>query len=309
MGTRVTLTVEHPRPEAQLARGAALIRDYENRLSANLPSSEIARINQMAGVQPVAVDPVVYRLVREAVLVSRSRAGFNAAIGPLVQLWRIGFEDAQIPERTAIDSCRELSDPDRIELDDAHSSVFLGRPGMKLDLGAIAKGWIADAIKQVWQAEGVPSGVIDLGGNVLTLGTAPHADRRWRVGVQAPFAQRGRPLGVLSLPACSVVTSGVYERSLEARGRAWHHILDPRTGYPLETGLVAVTAVSSLSTTAEIWSTIAFFNGAQATEQLVPPGLKIGFVFISGQRTVRLSSNLADAFELVDDSYRVVTPD
>lgn len=64
MGTRVTLTVEHPRPEAQLARGAALIRDYENRLSANLPSSEIARINQMAGVQPVAVDPVVYRLVR-----------------------------------------------------------------------------------------------------------------------------------------------------------------------------------------------------------------------------------------------------
>ncbi len=70
-----------------------------------------------------------------------------------------------------------------------------------------------------------------------------------------------------------------------------------------------MTAVSSLSTTAEIWSTIAFFNGAQATEQLVPPGLKIGFVFISGQRTVQLSSNLADAFELVDDSYRVVTPD
>ena len=163
MGTRVTLTVEHPRPEAQLARGAALIRDYENRLSANLPSSEIARINQMAGVQPVAVDPVVYRLVREAVLVSRSRAGFNAAIGPLVQLWRIGFEDAQIPERTAIDSCRELSDPDRIELDDAHSSVFLGRPGMKLDLGAIAKGWIADAIKQTG-SNLVPTTVVNMGG-------------------------------------------------------------------------------------------------------------------------------------------------
>ena len=285
LGTRVTLTVEHPRPEAQLARGAALIRDYENRLSANLPSSEIARINQMAGVQPVAVDPVVYRLVREAVLVSRSRAGFNAAIGPLVQLWRIGFEDAQIPERTAIDSCRELSDPDRIELDDAHSSVFLGRPGMKLDLGAIAKGWIADAIKQVWQAEGVPSGVIDLGGNVLTLGTAPHADRRWRVGVQAPFAQRGRPLGVLSLPACSVVTSGVYERVLEVDGRRYHHMLDPLTGHPFDTDLASVTIVAASSMTADLWATIAQRDGLAGGYEAVSAerGLEAVFVATDGR--------------------------
>lgn len=306
LGTRITLTAKHPDPGGQLARAIGIIGRYEALLSANLASSEVSRVNQSAGIEPVEVSPAAYGLIREAVLVSRSGKGFNAAIGPLVQLWRIGFDDARRPSSKAIETCLGLSDPNRIVFDDDKRSVFLERPGMRLDLGAIAKGFIADAIKQAWADAGVERGVIDLGGNIATLGQGPRPDGRWRIGVQTPFAERGRPLGVLTLPACSAVTSGVYERVLKARGGDWHHILDPRTGYPLRTDLLGVTAITALSTTAEIWSTIGFCNGPQATLQMVPAGLRVGFVFVFDHQTVRLCpGELAADFTLIDDGYQV----
>lgn len=304
LGTRVTLMVDAPDPDALLGRTVAFVGEYEELLSANLSSSEIGRINQAAGIAPVEVSPAGYRLVRESVLVSRSDKGFNVAIGPLVQAWRIGFDDAREPSAGEVEKARQLIDPQQIRLDDDAHSVFLERVGMRLDLGAIAKGYIADAIAEVWRrAPGFRRGVIDLGGNVVTVGRSPHPDGRWRVGVQSPLADRGHSLGTLALPACSVVTTGSYERTHTANGRTWHHILDPRTGYPLETDLVSVTAVTASSTTAEIWSTIGFFNGARATLELIPPGLEIGFVFVTRDRTIHLSPGLADSFTLTDDGY------
>ncbi len=308
LGTHVTLSVEASRPDPALARAARLIGDYEALLSANSASSEVSRINQAAGAEPVLVNPIAYRLIRDAVVISRSKKGFNAAIGPLVQLWRIGFDDAHRPDPKAIASCLELTDPTQIKLDDARRSVFLRHPGMRLDLGAIAKGYIADAIKQAWQDEGVESGVIDLGGNILTVGPGPRPGEYWHIGVQKPFAERGRPLGVLRLPPCSVVTSGIYERSLTTPQGSWHHILDPRTGYPLQTDLLAVTAIAAVSTTAEIWSTIGFFNGPQATAKLIPPGLRIGFVFVFEDRTVLVGlETLGVTFTLTETSHAVVS--
>ena len=128
-----------------------------------------------------------YTLVRQAVELSRQHFGFNALIGPLVKLWHIGFTNAHVPEQSAINERLALIDPEAVICNDADFSVLLKVTGMELDLGAIAKGYIADRIQDYWEAFGQRAGMINLGGNLLMVGTSPlHPDGQWRVGIKIP---------------------------------------------------------------------------------------------------------------------------
>jgi len=182
----------------------------------------------------------------------------NITIGPLVQTWRIGFSDAHLPSPEQIKQGLSLTDSHFIQLDKTRSRVFLEKKGMKLDLGALAKGYIADKIKLYLQGEGVTSALINLGGNVLTIGENKATHRAWRIGIQNPKLSRGKHLAVLSITNQSVVTSGTYERTLKVKGKTYHHILDRKTGYPIENQLVSLTIVSDKSVDGEIWTTRLF---------------------------------------------------
>ncbi len=183
----------------------------------------------------------------------------NIAIGPLVQTWRIGFNDAKVPTPAEIKTALALIDPANIRLDDAAHSVYLTKPGMAIDLGALAKGYFADLIRDYLGAQGVKTALINLGGNVVVMGpNAKHADGDWRVGLQDPVKPRGQFKLVLKLQNKSVVTSGIYERQLTADGHTYHHILDTRTGYPVDTDVVSLTIVSDSSLDGELWTTRLF---------------------------------------------------
>ncbi|WP_225048681.1 FAD:protein FMN transferase [Lacticaseibacillus kribbianus] len=266
MGTVITLWVQAEEADTLLDQAEATLIEDEHRFSANADDSDLAAVNRAAGVQPVAVAPDLFALIRigrEQSLVPHS--ALDIAIGPLVQTWRIGFANARHPDAAEIAAKLPLVDPAAIELDEAARTVFLPVPGMKLDLGALAKGFFADQITAMWQTAGATAGFIDLGGNVKTFGQAPdHEDGAWRVGIQNPFLPRGNQALTLRIQDRSLVTSGIYERSLTWHGRRFHHVLDRHTGYPIATDLASITIVSAQSLDGELWTTHLFATPAAA---------------------------------------------
>ena len=269
MGTIIQLWIQHPNPEKILANAEKRLRDYERRFSANDKNSDLMKINAQAGRAPVQVDKDLFELIKLGKMHSLpDDSSLNITIGPLVQLWRIGFEDAQRPSEREIQEKLQLIQPQQIVLDEENNTVFLQQPGMAIDLGALAKGYFADKILAYFISEGVLSALIDLGGNVLTHGEAPqHGDGYWRIGIQHPMQPRGNFALALKSKNESVVTSGIYERTFTVDGKTYHHIFDSQTGYPMETDIASITVVSDRSVDGEIWTTRLF---AQKPEQVIP---------------------------------------
>ncbi len=286
MGSTITVSISHQQADQILADCFSLLRSYEHRFSANDPSSELMEVNQKAGIEPVKVHPDLFSLIALGTSHSQAQGShLNIAIGPLVQTWRIGFSNARKPNQGEIEQALKIIDPHQICLDPDHQTVFLKRKGMKIDLGALAKGFSADLLASYLRSQGIEQALIDLGGNILTLGLNPVSHRPWRIGIQNPQLPRGEHLLVLSVTGKSVVTSGTYVRHLDVDGQSFHHIFDPQTGYPVETELASLTIISDRSVDGEIWTTRLF--GEEPTDILkiveTLPGIDAILVYQSGR--------------------------
>ena len=264
MGATITISLLPPSNGEQVESHAEhlldnvfeLLNTYNQRFSANDTTSELMQVNLAAGKHPVSVNPELFELIQIGKEQSPLPAShLNIAIGPLVQTWRIGFADARIPSNAEIAHALSLTDPQLIELDPLNCTVFLAKEGMMLDLGCLAKGYIADKIAEYLKSQHVTSALINLGGNIKTIGTNVVADRPWQIGIQDPQQPRGTNLAVLPISNQSVVTSGTYERKLQVNGQTYHHIIDRDTGYPIETQLASITIISDNSLDGEIWTT------------------------------------------------------
>ena len=178
---------------------------------------------------------------------------------------------------------------------------------MELDLGGIAKGYIADRIKDFWHAFDISSGIIDLGGNLLLVGPQPkHDDTLWRIGVQNPHDARGSAIGVVVTSECSIVTSGIYERHLEVDGKSYHHILDSKTGYPKQNNLASVTVFSKYSIDGEIETTNLFFAGEPVKDWGKDNPNLLGAVFVTTDNKIYLSKFTPNDFHLLSDEFKVI---
>ncbi|MBN2942824.1 MAG: FAD:protein FMN transferase [Streptococcus sp.] len=286
MGTTITVSICDPQADELLTHCFELLRSYEHRFSANDASSELMEINHQAGIAPVQVHPDLFELIALGTLHSQAKnSHLNIAIGPLVQTWRIGFSDARRPAPEEIEQALLKIDPQQIQLDQENYTVFLKRPGMKIDLGALAKGYSADLIATYLRGKGIKDALIDLGGNILTVGLHPVKQQPWRIGIQNPVEKRGNHLLVLSVKDKSVVTSGIYERHLEVDDQSFHHIFDSATGYPVETDLASITIISDRSVDGEIWTTRLFGDSPTSILNTVEslPGIETLLVSQSGK--------------------------
>ena len=280
LGTSITLQIFGTQKRDLLQKSFELIDHYEDLLTVNRNESEVMDINHAAGEHPVQVSSPVYGLVKLAVEKSRENFGFNALIGPVVKLWHIGFKGAHVPKASEIKERMLLTDPFKVVLDDQNQTVFLKMKGMELDLGGIAKGWIADRIRDLWLAYGVEAGIINLGGNILLVGDSPkRANGQWVIGIQDPKEPRGDNITSVMVAQCSAVTSGTYERYLVVDGHKYHHLIDPRTGYPVETDLAGVTTFTKTSVEAEIECKRLFFVGHPMKNWRDDPD-RIGAIFV-----------------------------
>ena len=291
MGASITLTIFHEDAQNLLLQSEQLLHLYKNRFSANDADSELMEINLQAGKKAVQVHPELFELIELGKKHSiAANSHLNIAIGPLVQTWRIGFSDAKLPSEEEIQRLLKITDPEEIVLNDSNREVYLSKEGMRIDLGALAKGYIADKLKEFLVEQGVQSGIIDLGGNILTIGENPTFHRPWRIGIQNPALDRGEHVAVIEVSDASVVTSGIYERQLVVDGKTYHHIFDRTTGYPMETELVSITIVAEKSVDCEIWTTRLFgqnpYDIIEEIEQ--QPGLE-AFVITKNQKMMYTS--------------------
>jgi FAD:protein FMN transferase len=235
----------------------------EGLLSRFQPDSDIGRVNGFAGVKSEKVSPETYDVLSQAVGFSRWFSGyFDVTIGPLVSLWKTGKESLAQPDEASIKHVLPLVEYRDLVLDPWETTAGLRNAGQSIDLGGIGKGFAGDEILDVFRQFGISSAYSNLGGNVVTLGTRPDGSP-WHIGIQHP-RQENSLVGSVSVVNQAVVTSGDYQRYFtDGQGKRHHHILDPTTGYPAESGLISVSIVSDKSIAADALSTIVFVAGME----------------------------------------------
>lgn len=292
------------------------IREIENLMSVNIPSSDISRINKNAGITPVPVNEETYKVIERSLYYAQLSGGaFDPAIGPVVALWGIGSRPS-VPSQEEIDKTLPLVNWRNVELNPRERSVFLTQRGMSLDLGAIAKGYAADEAAESAKKAGIKRALIDLGGNIVILGEK--ADKSpWRVGIQYPYKDHGEIIGFLQITEQgrnagykqTVVTSGVYERHFEENGILYHHLFSPSLGYPAHlteaahNSILSVTIITEVSMDADALSTAVFVLGYEKGRALLETISGAEAVFIFKDNSI-IATPGAD-FTLMDNTFYI----
>lgn len=307
LGTYVRIRVYDEGKESALKPAFDRVKELGDKITINQKGSEIDEVNEQAGIKPVKVSDDVYTLVKRAYEYSQdSQGGFDMAIGAITQLWRIGFDDARKPSQEEIDQALKLVDYHKIELNDKEKTVYLKEKGMIIDLGAIAKGYITDEVVKVLKKQGVTTAIIDLGGNVYVLGHSPRGENQdWTVGIQDPNMARGSVLGSIKERNKTLVTSGIYERYLEVDGKKYHHLFDPKTGYPFDNDIASVTIITDKSIDGDGLSTAVFSMGVKKGLEYVESELNNGTeaIFVTKDDKVYVTDPIKDTFKLSEDSH------
>lgn len=276
------------------------LKEIEDRMSVTIDTSDVSKINENAGIKPVTVNKDTYFVIKEAKKYAEISSGaYDPTIGPLVDLWNIKSEENErtsIPSLVEINEKKSLINYKNLELLE-YNQIFLKEKNMKINLGSIVKGYATDEVKKILIENGINSAIIDLGGNVFALGSKTEGIP-WTIGVQNPLEYTGSYLGLLKINTKSIVTSGDYERYFEYKGKKYHHILDTKTGYPVENELHGVSIISDNSIDGDALSTTLFALGLDKGMKLAQKLNNIDVIFITKDKTVYIPLNLHDSFSL-----------
>lgn len=284
LNTFVTVTLYDTEDERILDGCMDLCRDYEGMLSRTVETSEVYRINHREpGTREMEVSEETAEVIEKGLYYSRiSDGAFDITVEPLSSLWDFTAQDPQVPDEESIRENLPKVGYEKISV--SGNKILFSDDETCIDLGAIAKGYIADRMKDYLEEQGVRSAIINLGGNVLCIGKNTDGNP-FRIGIQRPYGDYSETVGLVEAEDLSVVSSGVYERHFEKDGVNYHHILDPKTGYPYENGLTAVTILSSRSVDGDGLSTACFSLGLEKGMELLDSidGVCGGFITDDGE--------------------------
>ena len=281
LNTAVQITIYDSQDKALLDDCLALCDKYELIFSRTNEKSELYKLNHRKDVSdgdfstdgqttpyPVSgtadtwhISEDLAALLSEGLDITKESDGaFDIAIAPLTSLWDFTAEDPRVPDDAAIQKALPLCSSDGVTIDG--QDITLPSDDIQFDVGAIAKGYIAARLKDFLMKKGVKSAIINLGGNVLCIGSKPDGTP-FKIGIQKPFADRNETEAVMDITGKSVVSSGIYERCFKQDGKLYHHILNPQTGYPYDNGLISVTIISDQSVDGDALSTTCFALGLE----------------------------------------------
>lgn len=296
LNTYCTITIYDTQKEALIREAFVYARSLENQLSRTVETSEIWAFNHSA--------PGEFQLSAQAAAViekglsysQKSEGLFDITIGSLTELWNFSAQQPVVPDSAAIQEALAHVGYSKVELIHRESAdlYFLTKKDMDthLDLGGIAKGYIADQTALFLEEEGVTSAVVNFGGNVVVVGEKPDGSP-WVIGVEKPFSGQEEEsietrdlVGTVSIQSGSVVTSGTYERKFYQDGKLYYHILDPNTGYPRETDVISVTITGASSTECDALSTTCLMLGLEKGRALIESTDGYEGVFIAEDGTV-----------------------
>ena len=298
MGTLVKITaVARSESVAQAAAtaGFAEIRRLEELLSTWIPTSELSRVNAAAGVMPVYVSPETLAVVQRAIQAAEmTDGGFNIAIGPAVDAWRV-TEGQRIPTEAELDALRPLVDLMSVHANVRERTIFLAKTGMRIDVGGIGKGYAADQAVEAVRKAGAVAGVVALSGYIKTFGRLP-AGKMFPVGIQHP-RQDGAVLAWIDLQDEAISTAGDYERFFERNGVRYHHILDPRTLQPARS-CQSVTVIAREGVWADGLDTGIFVMGPERGMELVEQLPDVEAIIVDAGGRLLVSSGLKQRIRL-----------
>ena len=296
MNTTVEQRLDGDDAEAIAAEAVVRLRRLEGLMSFFLADSDVSRLNQNPGTT-IAIQPETAQVLSGArTYAELSESAFDVTAAPVVDLWRTHGRRQVIPSQAEIEDKLALVGYEHLSVSD--QTAALAEPGCAVDLGGIAKGFAADVCIGFYRDHGVESGFINLGGNVRTIGT--NANRKdWRIGLQHPDQPRGALFGAVVAPDQAIVTSGGYERGFTVGDHHYHHIIDPRTGWPANSGLTSVTAICENSMAADALATAGYVLGLDDGLALIR-SQSAQAVFVTTDKDVYITSGLRDNFILAN---------
>lgn len=291
LDTVVSVTVYSETDAAYLDECLSLCGEYEKIFSRTDPESELFRLNSKGSAE---LSPALSELLQTALRYCEISGGrFDITMGAVSDMYAFSSASPYLPPDEEISDKLEHTGYEKISMDGNRATLEDGEA--IIDLGAIAKGYIADALADFLRSKGVESAIIDLGGNILCLGSKPDGSN-FKIGIQYPYRDSNKVIDTISLSDMSVVTSGVYQRWFEQDGKTYHHILDPKTGRSLDNGLISVSIISAKSTDCDALSTTAFAMGLEDGMALIDSLPETWAVFITEDMQLHYSAGFEERF-------------
>ncbi len=303
LGTSNQLKVYGRNANKAVKQSIKKLYEIDNKMSVFKESSEISKINKIAGKGSQIVSHDTFYVIQEAIkYCSLSKGAFDITIRPLVALWGIGKVDQHVPDITEIKEKLKFVNYKDIVIDKNTSSILLKNEKQEIDVGGIAKGYAADEVKNILLKNGIKSALINLGGNILVLGTKEDGTS-WCVGIQNPIKTRGEFALTIRVVNKSVVTSGNYERYFEKDGKRFHHIINPSTGYPSVGDIISATIISDNSIDGDGLSTGVYIMGVHEAIRLIEEIKGVDAIFITKSKEVYVTSGMRENFTLTSNEF------
>lgn len=266
------------------------VKRIENLVSDWIPTTQISQVNQNAGIKPIKVDQEVFDLVERAIKISKLTSGaFDISYASMDKIWKFDGSMKQLPTEEAIKKSVEKVGYQNIILNPTDKTIFLKNKGMKLGLGGIAQGYIADKIKEVLQEKGCTSGLVNVSGDINTWGKQPNG-QPWTVGIINPM-NKNKVFATFILDDSAVETSGSYEKFVVFNGKRYSHIIDPRTGFPAS-GIVSVSVFAKQTELADALATGIFVLGIEVGLDLVNQLNGIDCIIVDDKGGVHVSNKI-----------------
>lgn len=297
LDTVTSITLYGTEDEQILEDAFALISRYQDIFSRTQTDSEVYRLNHSED-HTIPLSTPLAELVEKGLYYGKLTDGaFDLSIAPVSSLWNFTEESPEVPERSDISSALSYVDYRNLQL---HKNTLIRKNiHTQLDAGGIAKGYIADKLKEFLLSEDISSALINLGGNILCVGSKPDGTP-FQIGIEKPFSNQGEMAALLEINDLSVVTSGTYERCFEKNGTFYHHILNPSTGYPVKNNLQSVTIISSNSTDADALSTSCFVLGLEKGLALINSIPDTYAIFITEDSQLHYSDGFSSHLKITE---------
>lgn len=288
--TAVTISLYENGDQEILDQAFELCHKYEQLFSKTIETSEVGKLNSANG-QFLEIDPEVLEVIELSLdFYEISDQLFDVTIDPITALWNFQSGEKIVPSQEIIDQTLELVSSENIIINNTNVKL---ENNATIDLGGVAKGYIADKVKEFLQDQGVTRAILNMGGNVQTIG-AKTDETNWSVGIRIPFAESTDLAGAVYIDDMSVVTSGGYERNFTVDDTVYHHILDSTTGYPVESDLLSSTIICESSVLSDLFSTTTFLLGLEKSLALIEVTDGVEAVFIDENHDIHSTSGIND---------------
>ncbi|MCL2718638.1 MAG: FAD:protein FMN transferase [Lachnospiraceae bacterium] len=302
LGTAITISIYDNVPDRLFAQCFDEIAAIEARMSVNRKDSEISLLNENTGGAFLVSDNI-YALLQRAVYFSGVSGGaFDISIGPVMELWRKDGHFETLPSPKEINEKLAYVGYEAITF--PGSNMVSMEQGMRLDLGAFAKGHALEVVRDILLENGVRHALLDFGGDIYTIGEKPDGSN-WRVAIKTPIVGDNSLVCVIEVSDLCVMTSGGYERYFEQDGIYYHHILNPATGYPAASDLLSVTVISAEITGADALSTAGFVLGLEQGMIMIDKLEGYEAIFITSAKEIYVTAGLKGKTTLLNTGFQL----